>query len=346
MLVQNNISHETIDHRYLDITIEGSVDPSSVKEALFSSTRAVPYLKKCNEWELGIVRFQIPSTFIPSFFYNPEWEVTLFYGLNKATAPIIYDLGSYNVNLGPYANLKPIYNVTDFILMVNTAYKVAAGVLTGLVGSLIDPPQFLFDAGSGIITLLAPKLLFDTTLNIGYIGMNSSLYEYFRSISALYYKDTNPLYNGNFIFRVYETLTNTETINSIVYYKMIGETSTIDNWEVLTQIVISCNSVPVTPEMRAVGSGATPLVKAILTDFNFVGLLNNNLDIQFYNQGNIRWYDMVSAHELTTFDLEFNWKDVKGNIYPIYIGANQSANIKICFRKKGRFDPYEDKGSY
>jgi len=346
MLVQNNISHETIDHRYLDITINGSTDTSNLQEAIFSSTRAVPYLKKCNEWELGIVRFQVPSTFIPSFFYNPLWEVSLFYNNTKATAFLQYDLGSYNTNLGPYAILKPIYNVSDFILMVNNAYKVAAGVLSSLVSILIDPPQMLFDAGSGIITLLAPKLFFDEILSLGYIGMNPPLYEYFKSISALYYKDNNPTYNGYFIFRVYETLNNQETFNSIVYLKMVGDVSTIDNWEVLTQIVISCNSVPVTPEMRAIGSGATPLLKAILTDFNFVGLLNNNLDIQFYNQGNIRWYDMVSAHELSTFDLEFNWKDVKGNIYPIYIGENQSANIKICFRKKGRFDNYDDKQSY
>jgi len=343
MLANKNVAQDLIDHRYLDITIKG--ETNTIKEAIFSATRAVPYLKNCNEWELGIVRFSVPSTTIPLFFFNPLWEIVVYYGAgNKKQQVLLYDIGfSPFVNLGPYANKQPIYNVDDFIKMVNDAIKSAVLDLNADTGETYKPPQFVFNSGTGIISLFAPTIPYDDAAT-GAIGMNGALFEFFKSISATSYKN-DPYFFDWFIFRVYNKLNNTETIGGVEYIRMDGDASTIDNWEILTQIVVSCNSVPVCPEMRAVDASAIPVQKSILTDFNFVGLLNNNLNIQFYNQGNIRWYDMVSAHELTRFDLEFNWGDVKGNVYPLYILGNESANIKICFRKKERFTS-GDKGMY
>jgi hypothetical protein len=198
------MAQDLIDHRYLDITIKG--ETNSIKEAIFSATRAVPYLKMCNEWELGIVRFSVPSTTIPLFFFNPLWEIVVYYAAgNKKTQVLLYDIGfSPSVNLGPYATKQPIYNVDDFIKMVNDAIKSAVLDLNTDTGETYKPPQFVFNSGTGIISLFAPTIPYDDA-STGAIGMNGALFEFFKSITATSYKD-DPYFFDWFIFRVFNKL--------------------------------------------------------------------------------------------------------------------------------------------
>lgn len=329
-LTQQNIQNNEIDHRYLDLTIRG--DANVLQTASFSATRTIPYLKSCNEFELGIVRFSVPSTLIPIFFFGENvYRVSLSYSNVKVDVNVIYTPDV--VSISPYSIYKPVYSVSNFIRWINTALLTAnTNLQVAQPLYTASAPQIEFDPTSKLFKLYAPTIYNSTLATPAFVGLNSTLYDFFRSFGASYVALTD-----TFFLDVYPTLTNTRTINTINYIVITTDTPIVDNWETLQQVVISTSSIPVQPEMRAFGNTSLPVQRSILTDFNFTGLLEDNALLQYYTSGYVRWYDLMSGNELNKVDLEMLWLDREGKTYPIYLLANETANLKICFRKKARF---------
>jgi hypothetical protein len=329
-LSQQNIQNNEIDHRYLDLTIRGT--ESVLQTASFSATRTIPYLKTCNEFELGIVRFSVPSTLIPIFFFGEKvYRVSLGYSNVNVDVNVIYSPDTLVVS--PYSVDKPVYSVSNFIRWINTALSTANTTLQTLQPLYTaTAPQIEYEPSTRLFKLYAPTIYNSTLATPAFVGFNSTLYDFLRSFGASYVSLTD-----TFVLDVYPTLTNTQTINTINYIVITTDTPIVDNWETLQQVVISTSSIPVNPEMRAFGNTSLPVQRSILTDFNFSGLLEDNALLQYYTSGYVRWYDLLSNNELNKVDLEMLWVDREGKTYPIYLLANETANLKICFRKKSRF---------
>lgn len=340
-LTQQNIQNDEVDHRYLSVEIKGNVGGDGgniLPTAKFSSTRTIPYLKTCNQFELGIVRFSVPSTLIPIFFFpDGVFKVSLVYSLIGVEEEVLYEYSS--TSLSPYNNLQPIYYVSDFIKYINKALTIANALLQVAQPLYTSPPpQIVYEASTRLLTLYAPATYDSTLGNPAYVGFSTELYEYFRSFSAIYNDATAlPVFQNKYVLDINPTLTNAVTIGAVNYIKVVSDTAIVDNWEALQQVVISTNSVPVLPEMRATSGSSLPVQRSILTDFNFTGLLEDNALLQYYTQGYVRFYNLMTANELNTFDCEILWADKAGNYYPIYLLPTETANLKIEFRKKHSF---------
>ena len=79
-----------------------------------------------------------------------------------------------------------------------------------------------------------------------------------------------------------------------------------------------------------------PNIASILSDFEVSLSAENQYrpDISYVPPGEFRLIDMYSSFNLNKIDLAVYWKDVFGNMNPIYLQPGCSAHVKLMFRKK------------
>jgi hypothetical protein len=100
----------------------------------------------------------------------------------------------------------------------------------------------------------------------------------------------------------------------------------------LDKIVIETNSVPVNPELLGT---STNEIRQVITDFDAASFIRDNLAIQFFPQGPIRYYQMNSNYPMYRIDLVVKWEDIYGNLYPLFLQDEAQVSIKLHFRKRG-----------
>jgi hypothetical protein len=339
---QNNLN----DHNYLDITIQGApaIDPDDniIVRAEYKENRTEAILAVPNEWEMGVVRFSVPSDNIPLFnFLNNTYKVRLYDPAFPANVYIAFVTYTTIHGPSPYGpTFQPIFTYSEFIDRINvalsSAYAILKGVNAAFPGTLGNPPLLQYDPVSKIVSLYAEIAGWDNNVAThplaGRILFNESLLAYFPGLQTNIFPISFPGYT-NIVVR--SRVGNTVTYNTLQYYIMQSDFIDVLNWDEVAQVVITTTSVPIIPEQKAVGNNQNAVFQALLTDFNFAGVgFREAGRLTFYNQANIRYYDMISDHPMTQFDLQFQFADLAGNIFPIFISQGDSANIKILFKRK------------
>jgi hypothetical protein len=56
--------------------------------------------------------------------------------------------------------------------------------------------------------------------------------------------------------------------------------------------------------------------------------------INYYPQGPLRYYSLVSSYPLKQIDCEIRWESKSGETYEIFINQNTTASLKLLFQKK------------
>jgi hypothetical protein len=329
--VQNNEN----DHNYLDITIKGNPRTSignTFVRAEYREQRTEAILAIPNQWELGIVRFSVPSDNIPLFSFPNN---TFFVRLIDVTTggifiqPVIYTFSIVN----PYGlAFQPIYTYSTFITLINVALAAAFLALKTANPAFpgIHPPVLQYDSATKIISLYAEIAAWSDALNLGTISFNNALIRYFYGLESISTPD--PEYQ---MLLVYSRVGNTVTYLGQPNYVMASDFIDVLNWDEVAQVLITTTSVPIIPEQKAIANNQNAVFQSLLTDFNFAGQgFREAGRLTFYNQANIRFYDMISDHPMTQFDLVFLFSDLAGNTFPIFISEADSANIKVIFKRK------------
>jgi hypothetical protein len=125
------------------------------------------------------------------------------------------------------------------------------------------------------------------------------------------------------------------------YYTFTQEYATLYNWNSLRNVVFLTNNIPVMAEFIPInnnsGTQTANNFLSILTDFQATAGNASSFKgyLQFFNQGEFRRLDMKGKQPLRNFDIQVNWQDQLGNLYPIFIPPFDSISIKIMFELKG-----------
>lgn len=324
------------DHNYLDITIKGdpiiSPDTTSLIKAEYRETRTAPLLEIPSEWELGIARFSVPSNNIPIFnFLTDTYRITFVYPDDDMDILVQYIPDTRD---DPYIG-NPIYTYSQFIQCINKAFSDLF-ILFKLAHPgfpAVNPPVLKYNSATKIVSLYAEHS-FNTDTSVSptnaWIAFNNVLIKFFPGLQQ---SRISPF--GSRVI-VTQRVDNDITYLGQPTYVMDSDYQDVLNWDQIYQVIIKTTGVPIIPEQKAIGNNQNSVFQSILTDFNFAGTgFRESGRLLFYNQGNIRWYDMISDHPLTSFDLVFEFSNLAGDTFPIYISAGDSANIKIEFKKKG-----------
>lgn len=138
---------------------------------------------------------------------------------------------------------------------------------------------------------------------------------------------SNATASGTYRFNVYDP-----------YYLRISQQSVnLSAFNSIRSIVMTTGEVPIKSEYTPVlSNNATSNFLPILTDFE-PQLPESGLDrglLSYLPTAEYRLVDLKGKNELKRFDLQLFWQDKLLNRYPIYIFPQQSADVKILFRKK------------
>lgn len=326
---------EDEDNVYYNCLVSIPSSSTSFSEARFNVTRTEPILNNPSEYEVGIIRFNVPSA-IPIFIFPPvanppavpdsELKVRMTYSNTTITTTLIYQDFTSGFNLP----LRSIWHYQQLLEILNTAlstcYDDMKSAQPGVPPTV--PPFVTFDAQTQLFTLNAPKLYneVDAGAETIKIWFNEQLYNgYFPSFVQ------NEVADRFGRMAVLDTKTNSTTFGAVDYYKMEGEYSTLGLWSGIKSILFETDRVPVTPELLGTQNNQ---IRTVLTDFEPLVNINNRESFQYFPQGPIRYYNLQSQYPLNNIDLNVRWEDKNGDTYPIYITPGNFCSVKLHFRKK------------
>ena len=311
------------DQIYYNVRING--EPDKLTIAKYSENRVVPILQNPSDYELAIVRFSVPTTQIPMFFWeNDTWGITLSYGVDNYFEYLQFIPNSF-------ANPKDtIYVPQEFVDSVNQAFTSIFSTLKTAHPAILStaPPVMTYDPITDLLTLNVQQNYVVDGVKIYFNSALNTLMYSFQNIFTEY-----PPSN-----KVYEIVVadrgglNTGTLGGQASYLMKQEFPTTFTWSTFSKLIFETSSVPVVRELDGAQKDVT---SARLTDFNVPSGVRYNRDpLIFYPQGPLRYISLNSKYPLNRIDLQIFWQNKDGTNYPIYLTSSEDASVKILFRKK------------
>ena len=309
-----------------------------------------------------------------SFIYtqtNATFPVTKT--VHEATANIMFSTSvPYTSGPLPY-NYYYVHNYIDFIKMINVCFGqlMASGAIgAALEGSGLNrfPPFMEIDPSTFRCSLTADKQFFVNRYNGSdfeggraiNIYFNKSLHALFPSFPYTFNSATGDLnYKLLFedLFAVNSIPANTNTLATLgsvqtPYLTVPGiqifeEMSSVTLWNPVASIVFTTSLLPIVPtqtakprifndESSTTTISGEPNIASILSDFEVAITPTNQYrpDITYIPPGEFRMIDMYSAYNLNKVDVSVYWKDVYGNLNPVFLGPGCSGHVKLMFRRK------------
>lgn len=152
------------EHVYLDIQVAGAAVTSSADNpnpnmrptiALSDETYQIPLLDKCSDWTMIVLRFRVPTSYIPLFTYVPGSCV-----VSIVVPPTAPGAGRYPATVAPVFATDPlnpnaIYFVEQFLSAVNVAISTAYvnARTAGFPGSPGMQPYISYNSSTGLMSI-------------------------------------------------------------------------------------------------------------------------------------------------------------------------------------------------
>ena len=316
-------SQSEATHIYYNVRIQADLETR--KHAVFSVKRVQPILDNPSDYEIAVVRFSLPTTSVPLIiFEDNKYSVSLKIGSNEYTEYL-----TWTPNSNVYTE-KYVYNIQDIVDFMNTAWATAFSNLNaGNVITSTVPPFMSFSSETNLMTLHVPQTYLADGIDV---YANEELYLKINTFQDFYY-ETPTQGQLNYQFVIKDLFTNNITYNTIPYYTSTQQFATISAIQDLRQIQFITNNIPVNRELEGAQRNITTNT---LTDFEPIqeNTFSGGGLLQFFPQGPLRYIDLLSKHPLSTMDLTINWVSKTGIVYPYFLQGEQSATIKLLFRKK------------
>jgi len=352
---RTNITGE-YDNIYYNVTINSdNTQRYSIPKLSISRTENI--LDKASDYYVTVIRFNIPSAYVPILIFVPTsdqsnigvYNITLSYKDYDSLQPLIYDdrgNGSANPSTVGYYYMYDFQQMAD---MINSALAIALNDIKVHFQDDDDPnleacppPFIVFDPISKLFAFYISNLMFNVT-NDPHISMyiNDPLATLIGSFPFL------RIYNGQILNPVNSkdvqilcknhgnnivSNPNGDTEDTTDYLYLSQEYITIYNWNPFKKIVITTTSLPILGEnIDSTGNN----LRTILTDFvPSVSATEFRTVYQYFPTSQYRLIDLTNDGPLKAFDINVWWEDINGDLRLIYLPWNSQIEVKIAFVKK------------
>ena len=328
------------DNVYYNVAVrnEGGVGDPKLIRAEFSENRVEPILTVPSDYELGVIRFTVPARSIPILLWGdvlvkPDWYICMeFEGViiqknltfvSNETAPSLYG--------------NAIWYFHELVNIINIAMNDAFADLKAVkpLAPPTAPPFMIFDPTTDLLSIFFETLYDSSTATIK-LWFSQNLFNLMPSFLSINNTSANDVQREIEII-VRNLINNTTPLVPNNYY-MRQEYSTLFLWNSISNILFETSSIPVESEFI---QSQKNVVRRIVTDFELATGINNRDAIQYFPQGPIRYYDLVSDYPMSRMDLKVYWEANNGNIYPVYLAQGETLSLKFQFRKKKKTNDYE-----
>lgn len=320
------------EHIYYNIEISNK--ENNDLRAEFSENRTVPILNKGDDYDLAVVRFDLPTINIPIFIWKPnEFFVSITYLTNIFTREVPF-ISNQN-NISEYG--QAIWQYQDFVDCINAGYllcfqdfQASAVYLTiPVIDRPTEPPRMIYNGITKKCSIFA-RLQYDITKpNPIYVYFNTSLGTYFPAFQN-YGNEINPILSHYLKFK--DNRNNIINFRGNSYFRLSEEWKELFLWNDMQKILFETDSIPVSNELI---SGQKHITRKVLTDFEPLSDINDKSSIQFFPRSDLRFYSMFSGLELRKIDMRVFWQSKDGKVYPLYLTYNDKLTIKLYFKKLG-----------
>jgi hypothetical protein len=322
-----NTLSDTEDNVYYNVSLSNPLDAPLPIKADYSSNRVVPILETPSDYEVSVIRFNIPANF-PLFIWPTEiadaYQIQLEWNGSVVTKNLTY--------VEPCTGClyeNGIYHYQTLLDILNDKLEEARLELKVLDPSFPSTQKifFYFNPASGLFELYTEasyganplfELRMNANLFLGFFGTFASEGVFTGSGS------------GYIKFLIKNYTINNVNIGATTYIKTIQEEPSLSNWTQFSLLAFE-TSIPVSGELEANDKNVK---NTVLTDFSLTGISNRDY-ISFYPQGPLRYYDLRSEYPLTNVDLRVFVLYPNGVRYPLYLNRGDTLTAKLHFRKKG-----------
>lgn len=289
----------------------------------FSANRVEPILQNPSDYELSVVRFSVPSSGIPvKIWNNEEYKITLKFNATTLEYPLLL---IQNSNEPPLYENYSIYSYQEFIAIFNKTLKDLhdAMVLAEPTFAPTKECAVSLSPDTNLITFYAQTLYGapSVELSFNFSLASQTLFDFVKLDTDL------------FKLKIQSTGINNISWGGLFGYTMIQQSNTLASISDLDKIIFETSSIPVNPEL--LGTGSNNETRQVITDFNASNFTRDNLPIQFFPMGPLRFYTLNSSYPLSKLDLIVSWEDKKGKVRPIFLDVNNPITVKLLFQKKG-----------
>jgi hypothetical protein len=308
---------------YYNINIKNETQERIIPS--FDVNRVQPILNNPSDYELAIVRFSIPLTSIPLFFFkNDAYKLSLKIGANSYTQPMIW-----LPNNAVYDD-KAIYDVQHLLDMINNAWALAFTTLKNDNTVLSTKPPFMsFSNLTDLITLNVPQTYLTDNIEI-YTNtlMHRQIHNFYD-----YFNESANVGDLNYKFIIQDLYDNNRVINGINYYYFTQQFSSIASLSELRSIQVFTDSIPVNKEL--IGSQLNKTA-SFLTDFEPIesNTFSSNGLFQFFPKGPLRYIDLLSVEPMNRINLNVKWTSINRDVETYYLEPSEEISMKLLFRKK------------
>lgn len=348
---------------YLNVTVHNNTENNVY--ARYEETRSQPILNDPDEYEMSIIRFDIPSTAIPKFKMDQRYSVTLVYPAENLVSEQVLQLYqvSYASNVTGDSS-EYIWAFKQMVISTNDALALAYADIVAQYevihgggswagsGGPQSQPYLEYDPSTKLFTFYCPTLMADSSANRIELWMNNLMYKLFETFLFIFYGYTEP--DGMDVRIVIRNfLTNSATISGINYYKMTQEYSSLPAWYVVYKIVIVSNTILSRKEFISFNnvdpikldpfgnplnvSLGTANTLGIVQDFDYSFFQPNIERITYLPTAEYRWVDLLAHDALYKVDFQVLVQAENGELIPLVLEPGDNVNIKFLFRKRSQY---------
>lgn len=270
-------------HIYLNLQSQNDSFTDGVQANIVKTFRE-PIINNPSQYEVSLVKAEIPMTYIPLFDFvtyckkpltsltTPQSElvITFTYLGVDYTSKLTYVSG-FAPPVAVQQQRFPVYTLDQFILLCDNAFQSAYNLLPlGLQATLGAPPKVVYDPTIKLFGIQFPVGYTSNPLNPNFTGiqvwMNDNLYNLFDTMPYREYDDTNGsngyknvrlfvdlvlTFNGsNIVNRTNAPVLNAQPVsplNNVVWYSMLQEINSLANIYAVSSIIFTSN-LPTVPE--------------------------------------------------------------------------------------------------
>jgi len=294
-----------------------------------------PILHKASEWDVSVIRFVVPNYNTPIFtFQDNTYQMKLSYNGVSTTLYVPYI--QFNVS----TTFRGVYEIQDFIAMLNNALKLIVTQLNGLislpVGATTTIPYFSYSETTTLLSFTADKTLYasDGTVALPItLSYNGALFQKIHGLQV--YVDVNYINqlvqnneNGNTSGNNYIMTSQQPLFQQLTDFASIVFTSNLPTQN--EYIGYNTNTAQIT------GSQTQQIALPVLSDYSPTGFTISNFHepivynaVVPYRQTQLRGNNTINNIHINAFIV-----NNAGTFIPVQLPPSGNANIKLMFTKK------------
>ena len=337
------------NHLYYDISLLNNTKLPII--AKLFETRSQALLSNPSLYYLSLLRFLVPSAYIPLFIYpvdqtlggnNPDNN---FFSVTIRRAGVDYQtfiryVAQNNLTVLD-ENYLYVYSYQQFIDAINVALS-ASFLLAG--GSATIAPYITYDAKTGLFAMIG-QYPYENIRNEYEIYMNNNVFSFFDNFKTKRFNNPQIInINGKDNLIYIQNDGNNDFIShapgstigvGFDSYSMIQEYKSTYSWNDCRSIVLISNNIPVAEEAISVNTGTSSAeYRKILTDYDINVDSNLRSYLQYSSTGEYRLLDLIGTSALYNVDIQVFFKTSNETLHPLYINAGEFISCKILFRNK------------